>query len=220
MADTETATAATNGLAENGGGDGSGGGDTCDEELPTEFEKLKMRPADIDADMREMERRKRVELIMNSKLFREELERIIETQLRDGGAPGSGLLQQISDMMGKLIFKKVVMILQLRFLIGIPKHSGNVFKPSNCVLPINDIRGVESMGYAKGEKLLRCKLASVFRLIDLYGWAQGVHGLCTARLNQDEEHFLINPYGVLYHEITASSLVKIDMQGNIVEQGK
>lgn len=47
-------------------------------------ERAKMRPVDIDADVREMERRKRVELIMNSKLFREELERIIETQLKDG----------------------------------------------------------------------------------------------------------------------------------------
>lgn len=67
-----------------------------------EDDRGKMRPADIDADMREMERRKRVELIMNSRLFREELERIIETQMKDGGggAATSGLLQQISDMMG------------------------------------------------------------------------------------------------------------------------
>lgn len=49
--------------------------------------------------MREMERRKRVEMIMNSRLFREELERIIELQLKDGNGP-AGLLQQLSDMMG------------------------------------------------------------------------------------------------------------------------
>lgn len=96
-------------------------------DLMDEDERAKIRPADIDADMREMERRKRVELIMNSRLFREELERIIETQMKDGGAGTSGLLQQIQDMM------------------GIPKHA-NVFKGSNCVIPINDIRGVESIG--------------------------------------------------------------------------
>ncbi|XP_046594798.1 protein hu-li tai shao isoform X1 [Neodiprion lecontei] len=169
----------------------------------TEEEKSKMRPADIDADMREMERRKRVEMMMNSRLFREELERIIETQMKDGGAGPSGLLQQISDMMGAQ---------GARF-------NSNVFKSSNCVVPINDIRGVESMGYAKGEKLLRCKLAAVFRLLDLYGWTQGVGGHITARLNQDQEHFLVNPYGLLYHEVTASSLVKVDMQGSVVEQG-
>jgi len=43
------------------------------------------------------------------------------------------------------------------------------------VVPINDIRGVESMGYAKGEKIIRCKLAAVFRLMDLYGWTQGIY---------------------------------------------
>jgi hypothetical protein len=50
-----------------------------------------------------------------------------------------------------------------------------VFLGSNCVVPINDIRGVESMGYAKGEKILRCKLAAVYRLMDLYGWTQGIY---------------------------------------------
>ncbi|XP_049791113.1 protein hu-li tai shao isoform X5 [Schistocerca nitens] len=166
-------------------------------------ERNKMRPADIDADMKEMERRKRVEMIMNSRLFREELERIIETQLKDGNGP-AGLLQQLSDMMG---------------LQGGRLQPASVFRGSNCVIPINDIRGVESMGYAKGEKILRCKLAAVYRLMDLCGWTQGIYNSITARLNQDQEHFLINPFGMLYHEITASSLVKIDMQGSIVEPG-
>lgn len=67
--------------------------------LDNEDERSKLRPADIDADVREMERRKRVEMIMSSKLFREELERIIELQMKDGNGP-AGLLQQISDMMG------------------------------------------------------------------------------------------------------------------------
>lgn len=48
-----------------------------------------------------MERRKRVELIMNSRLFREELERIIEVQMKDSGSVSAGLLQQISELMGK-----------------------------------------------------------------------------------------------------------------------
>lgn len=75
------------------------------------------------------------------------------------------------------------------------------------------------MGYAKGEKLLRCKLAAIFRLLDIYGWSQSVGGLVTARLNQDQEHFLVNPHGLLYREVTASSLIKVDMQGAVVEQG-
>nr|NVI74734.1 hu li tai shao [Cucujiformia] len=132
--------------------------------------------------------------------FSEELERIIETQLNEGTGTNS-LMQQISDMM------------------GVNKAGGNFYKNSSCVLPINDIRGIEAMGYGKGEKILRCKLAAVYRLIDLCGWNQGPASLVTARLNQDEEHFLVNPYGMLYHEITASSLIKVDMQANVVEQG-
>lgn len=175
--------------------------------------------------MREMERRKRVEMMMNSRLFREELERIIETQMKEGNG-ASGLLQQISEMMGpqgtrfngsvfkskKILTLNFILLLLTLFIKLCPSDS-------NCVVPINDIRGVESMGYAKGEKSLRCKLAAVFRLLDLYGWTQSVGGIITARLNQDQEHFLINPYGLLYHEVTASSLVKVDMQGAVVEQG-
>ncbi|XP_065207024.1 protein hu-li tai shao isoform X3 [Planococcus citri] len=167
-----------------------------------EDEKMKVRPADIDADMREMERRKRVESIMNSRLFREELERIIESQIKAGNS-SAGLLQQISDMVGS-------------------KYSGinnHLFRSTSCAVPINDIRGVEAMGYAKGEKILRCKLAALFRLIDLYGWTQGIYNHVTARLSQQEEHFLVNPYGLLYSEVTASSLVKVDMQGNVIESG-
>ena len=50
---------------------------------------------------------------------------------------------------------------------------------SHCVIPINDIRGIDSMVYAKGEKLLRSKLAAVYRLIDLYGWTQGIYNHVT-----------------------------------------
>ncbi|XP_037887202.1 protein hu-li tai shao isoform X1 [Glossina fuscipes] len=158
----------------------------------------KARPADIEQDMREMERRKRVEAIMSSKLFREELERIVDSA-RDGA---TGILQQLSD------------------IVGVPvSRVGSMFKASSCMMPINDIRGVESMGYAKGEKILRCKLAATFRLLDLYGWTQGLGAQITARLKVDQEYFLVNPYGLLYHEITASALNKVDMQGHIVEQG-
>lgn len=147
-----------------------------------------------------MERRKRVEAVIGSKMFREELERIVDGQLREGS---SNVLQQISEMM------------------GVPTaRVGSSFRGSTCVIPINDIRGLEAMGYEKGEKILRCKLAATFRLLDLFGLASnGIQNMVTARLNAAEELFLANPYGLLYHEITASSLNKADMQGAIVEQG-
>ncbi|XP_050718264.1 protein hu-li tai shao-like isoform X6 [Eriocheir sinensis] len=165
-----------------------------------ELEREKMRPPDIDQDMKEMERRKRVEAIMNSTIFREELEKIVETQLTEGYS-GYQAIQNISEMM------------------GIPCSRVNMFRSTQSVIPINDIRGMESLNFAKGEKLLRCKLASVYRLIDMHGWTQSIYNHVTARISQDMEHFLLNPFGMLYHEVTAASLVKVDMQGNIVESG-
>lgn len=158
------------------------------------------RPADIEQDMREMERRKRVEAIMCSRMFREELERIVDVSSREGP---SNVLQQISDMM------------------GVPaSRVGSYFRGSSCVIPINDIRGTEAMGYDKGEKILRCKLAATFRLLDSFGFSSnGINSIVTARLNADQELFLANPYGLLFHEVTASSLNKADMQGAIVDQG-
>ena len=65
---------------------------------------------------------------------------------------------------------------------------------------------------------LRCELAATYRLCALYGWTDLVFTHISARLpNEDgEERFLINPYGVLFDEMTASCLVKIDLEGNII----
>ena len=87
------------------------------------------------------------------------------------------------------------------------------------MIPINDIRGLEGMSYTKAEKALRCRLAACYRIVDMYGWTQSIYNHITLRISQDTEHFLINPFGMLYSEITASSLVKVDMQGNVVEAG-
>jgi len=172
------------------------GVDSDDEDLS------KMRPVDIDQDVREMERRKRVEAIMSSKLFREELERVVTDSLRDSGADGISNL--LSDMMS------------VKQTTGGP---GAIRAGGGGTIPINDIRGLEGMAYTKQEKLTRCKLAAVYRLIDMYGWTQGIYNHVTVRISQDTEHFLLNPFGMLYNEITASSLVKVDMQGNVVEAG-
>lgn len=50
---------------------------------------------------------------------------------------------------------------------------------TQSVTPINDIRGLEGLTYAKGEKLLRCKLAAIYRLIDMHGWSQNIYNHCT-----------------------------------------
>jgi ribulose-5-phosphate 4-epimerase/fuculose-1-phosphate aldolase len=63
---------------------------------------------------------------------------------------------------------------------------------------------------------LRVDLAAAYRLVALYGWDDLVFTHLSARVPGPEHHFLINPYGMMFEEITASSLVKIDLEGNIV----
>ena len=63
----------------------------------------------------------------------------------------------------------------------------------------------------------RCDLAACYRLVDLFGWSDLINTRITARVPGRHDHFLINPYGLLYDEVTASSLVKIDIGGNKVE---
>ena len=63
---------------------------------------------------------------------------------------------------------------------------------------------------------LRCDLAAAYRLVKLFGWDDLVFTHISARIPGPEHHFLINPYGFLFEEITATSLVKVDLDGKPV----
>lgn len=63
---------------------------------------------------------------------------------------------------------------------------------------------------------LRVNLAACYRLIALHGWDDLVFTHVSARVPGPEEHFLINAYGLMFEEMTASSLVKVDLSGNKV----
>ena len=63
----------------------------------------------------------------------------------------------------------------------------------------------------------RVDLAALYRLVALYGWDDLVFTHISARV-PGEENFLLNPYGLLFEEIKASDLVKIDLEGNIVSE--
>ncbi len=62
----------------------------------------------------------------------------------------------------------------------------------------------------------RTDLAAAYRAVAMYGWDDLVFTHISARVPGPDHHFLINPYGMMFEEITASSLVKIDLQGNKV----
>ncbi len=64
----------------------------------------------------------------------------------------------------------------------------------------------------------RVDLAAMYRLTALYGWTDMIFTHISHRVPGPEHHFLINPFGMHFDEITASSLVKIDLEGNIMQE--
>ena len=64
----------------------------------------------------------------------------------------------------------------------------------------------------------RVDLAAAYRLVALYGWDDLIFTHISARVPDSEHHFLLNPYGMMFEEVTASSLVKIDLAGNKVTE--
>ncbi|MBM3347485.1 MAG: class II aldolase/adducin family protein [Betaproteobacteria bacterium] len=71
-------------------------------------------------------------------------------------------------------------------------------------------------GISPAEWKVRCDLAACYQLVDLYDMADLTGTHISARVPGPEHHFLLNPYGWLFDEITASSLIKVDLNGNVV----
>ena len=67
------------------------------------------------------------------------------------------------------------------------------------------------------ERSVRVQLAAAYRLVDYFGWTELIYGHLTARVPGEDRHFLINAFGLNYDEITASNLVKIDVEGNVLD---
>ncbi len=75
-------------------------------------------------------------------------------------------------------------------------------------------------GVSDAEWKARCDLAALYRLVAHHRMTDLIYTHISARLPGPENHFLINQYGVMFHEMRASDLVKIDYDGNIVEDGQ
>ncbi|XP_059381738.1 alpha-adducin isoform X2 [Carassius carassius] len=185
--------------------------DRVDESSP-EYQRERNMAPDLRQDFNMMEQRKRVSMILQSPAFCDELESLIQDQMKKGKTPTSLLaLQQIADFMTTSV---------PTVYPAAPQGGMAALNMSlGMVTPVNDLRGSDSIAYEKGEKLLRCKLAAFYRLADLFGWSQLIYNHLTIRLNSEQERFLIVPFGLLYSEVTASSLVKINLQAEIVDRG-
>jgi ribulose-5-phosphate 4-epimerase/fuculose-1-phosphate aldolase len=86
----------------------------------------------------------------------------------------------------------------------------------NTVARINSTTAQRTPDIDPAEWEVRVDLAACYRLVDFYGMTDLHLNHISARVPGSEDHFLINPFGMLYEEITASSLIKIDLAGNII----
>ncbi|XP_077161315.1 beta-adducin [Paroedura picta] len=168
-----------------------------------EYLRMRNMAADLRQDFNLMEQKKRVTMILQSPSFREELESLIQEQMKKGNNSNIWALRQIADFMAST--------------------APSVFPTSplnlSTVMPINDLHSTDSASLAKGERLMRCKVGSIYRLLDLFGWAQLSSTYVTLRVSKEQDHFLICPVGLSCHEVTASTLVKVNVLGEVVEQG-
>ncbi|XP_027707378.1 gamma-adducin isoform X1 [Vombatus ursinus] len=177
--------------------------DRINENDPEYIRERNMSP-DLRQDFNMMEQRKRVTQILQSPAFREDLECLIQEQMKKGHNPtGLLALQQIADY---------VMASSFSGFASTPLSLG-------MVTPINDLPGADTTAYVKGEKLTRCKLASLYRLADLFGWAHLANSYITVRISKEQDHIIIIPRGLSFCEATASNLVKVNIIGEVVDQG-
>src|SRR6266481_696613 len=79
-----------------------------------------------------------------------------------------------------------------------------------------DERGT-GQGVSPEERHAREQLAAFYRICDRFGWTEVIYNHITARVPGSIRHFLINQFGLMYNEITASNLVKIDVNGQVID---
>ncbi|XP_029991640.1 adducin 3 (gamma) a isoform X2 [Sphaeramia orbicularis] len=169
-----------------------------------EYLRTRNMSPDLRQDFNVLEQKKRVTQILQSPAFKEELESLIQEQQRKGNNPtGLLALRQIADFF---------MASSVAGFSTSPLSLG-------MVTPINDMYGVESSTMVKGEKLTRCKVASLYRLVDLFSWAHFANSYITGRVSKEQDHILIIPRGLSFAEASASNLVKVNIIGDVIEQG-
>ncbi|XP_071336474.1 gamma-adducin-like isoform X1 [Trachinotus anak] len=179
--------------------------DRVDENDPEYLRSRNMSP-DLRQDFNMMEQKKRVTQILQSPVFKDELEGLIQDQLTKGNNPtGLLALRQIADLV-------------MASTLG---GAGPLTSPISfgMVSPVNDLYGIESPSFAKGEKQSRCRLASLYRLVDLFSWARFTSSYITVRVSKEQDHVLISPRGLSFAEVTAANLVKVNIIGDVVDQG-
>jgi len=68
------------------------------------------------------------------------------------------------------------------------------------------------------EWALRIKLAHCYHLVDYFGWTETIFNHISARLSGPAHHYLVNPFGLNYSEVTPANLLKVDLHGNKLDE--
>ncbi|XP_056465335.1 adducin 3 (gamma) b [Gadus chalcogrammus] len=161
---------------------------------------------DLKEDFTMMEQKKRVTHILHSPVFKEELEGLIQDQTTKGSSPA-----------GLLALRHIADLITASTMGG----AGPLSSPSSVgtVTPVNDLHATEPQSFVKGEKQSRCKLASLYRLMDLFSWARFTSSYATIRVSKEQDHILMGPQGLSFAEVSAANLVKVNIVGEVVERG-
>src|SRR6266545_6001702 len=93
-------------------------------------------------------------------------------------------------------------------------------RPGTRRVFMNDTASEVRFQVSEAEWELRVDLAACYRLVALYRWDDLIFTHISGRVPGPDHHFLINPYGLLFEEITASSLVKVDLHGNQLSESE
>lgn len=86
--------------------------------------------------------------------------------------------------------------------------------------PVASQRGPHAVppGMTAAEWNMRCDLAALYRVVAHYGWGDLLSTHISARVPDDRSKFLINPWGLLFEEVTAANLIKVDEHGNVLDE--
>ena len=123
------------------------------------------RPEEVIRDVRGLKLRQRVSVVLADEILRKELEDIVEGTSTNGPMMTNGI-RTYQDLLIPNMYP------------GSQHTSSNMF---GTVTPINDVRGADTLSMSKAEKVLRSKLAAVYRLVDIFGWSQTIYNHISVR---------------------------------------
>jgi len=138
-----------------------------------------------DIGLELLKKKQKVTTILGNDQFRNELEGILKAQLDGDGEPRRP--RQFHDISERQFDATTT--------LGRMPRRGSYYggvAMGNNIIPINDLRGVNASKYTIAERQLRCKLASLYRLVDWLGWGQSIYNHITVSISYEHNATVLN----------------------------